>query len=170
MTPFIRPAAETARRWVAARPHAVHCGALASLLRLRERHPFWGELCSGFGAVLCGVISWGDGVPLESHPVLGGLARLVGGHAVEAVWIGCGLGQVAAVLTDRWPWRWVAALVMCAGWGVPVLQALKASADAPVLAGACMAWVVLNALAAWSIVRHGVRDLRRNGVSPTETR
>ncbi len=123
--------------------------------RLREREPFWGEMGSGFGAVACGVLSWSIGAPLEEHSVLGTLAQLLGGHLIEAVWIACGSGQVAALLTDRWPWRWLAALGMTAGWGVPALQALKSGADAPLLAGACLAWVAVNAAAAWCLVRHG---------------
>lgn len=121
------------------------------------RPPFYCELGSGFGAVLCGVLSWAGGTPLETHPVFGTIARLVGDHAVQTVWVTCGAAQIAAVVLDRWPWRWIAALGMMGGWSVPVLQALKNGADAPIVAGACLAWVCVNAAAARSLMRRGCR-------------
>lgn len=133
---------------------------IAGVRRLPEREGVLGELGSGLGALLCGIFSWTTGAPLEHHPVFGTLASLIGGHVVEAIWMACGVGQMVAVLADRWPWRWLAAMMMTAGWTVPVLQAFKNSAEAPIVAGACAAWVFVNAAAARRMVRQGCRGTR----------
>lgn len=160
----MRPAAARVIRETAghARDRVRDCRLAETWRRVRDgaREPFWAELGSGFGAAFCGVASWANPVPLEHHPVFGTLARLVGGHTIESVWIAAGALQIVALVADRWPWRWVAALGMTFGWSVPVIQAFKSGADAPIVVGACLAHAAANAAAAWCIVRRGCREVR----------
>lgn len=136
-------------------PHRGLARLLAAADRALDKPSFWGELFSGVGAVACGVFSWWGQVPLEDHPTLGVLARLLGGHVVEAVWIVFGLAQLGARVTDLWPWRGVMALAMTAGWAVPALATLKSDSDAPVLVGSCGAWVMINFVSAIALMRRG---------------
>lgn len=129
--------------------------ALAALDGAFHKPSFWGELFSGAGAVACGVVSWWGSVPLEDHPTLGVIARLIGGHVVEATWIVFGAAQIAARATDVWPWRGLMALAMTAGWAVPALATLKSDSDAPVLVGSCGAWVAVNFVSAIALMRRG---------------
>lgn len=120
-----------------------------------DREPWWAEIGSGFSALACAVSSWLIAAPLEDHPVIGPLARLVGGHALEAIGVAIGLWQVTALLADSWPWRWVVALCMTAWWTIPVLQVFKTGAAAPMLAAACSGWAVVNVASAICLVRRG---------------
>lgn len=148
------------------------CRLAETWRRVRDgaREPFWAELGSGLGAIGCGVASWLNEMPLEQHPVFGTLARIVGGHTVEAVWMIAGALQIVALVADRWPWRWLAALGMTFGWSVPVIQAVKTGADAPIVFGACLAWAGVNAAAAWCIMRRGTRPLGPSAMMHREVR
>lgn len=138
-----------------AAPHTGLARAVAAVDAAFYKPSFWGELFSGVGAVACGAVSWWGDVPLENHPTLGVLARLLGGHVVETVWIVFGAAQVAARVTDLWPWRGLMSLVMTAGWAVPALATLKSDSDAPVLVGSCGAWVLINFVSAIALMRRG---------------
>ncbi len=130
------------------------CDAVrATLRRLREREPWWGELFSGLACVGAAVLSWGMDGGLEQHPVIGQLAQLVGGSAIIVSGLVLGAGQVASLVTDSWPWRWVCALFLTAWWSIPVVQVFQTGAQAPVLAAACAGWAAVNAASAWVLVR-----------------
>lgn len=130
-----------------------HRRALALARFVRSHDTWWPEVSSGLGATAIALLSWAAREPLEQHAVLGHLARLVGGGAIEALGLAFGLAQLAAVAVDRPPWRWIVAIALCVWWSIPVFQALKGGVSAPMATGACLAWAVANLAAVWCLLR-----------------
>lgn len=126
---------------------------LVGLRAAREHESWWAETLSGFAAAGIAVSSWIAPDPLEHHLVLGHLARLVGGGKIEALGLALGALQVAAVVVDRLPWRWVVAIVLAGWWLIPVIQTYKAGVSAPMVTGGCTAWAVANLVAVWCLLR-----------------
>lgn len=126
---------------------------LVGLRAAREHESWWAETLSGFAAAGIAVSSWVAPDPLEQHLVLGHLARLVGGGRIEALGLALGALQVAAVVVDRLPWRWVVAIVLAGWWLIPVIQTYKAGVSAPMVTGGCTAWAVANLVAVWCLLR-----------------
>lgn len=126
---------------------------LVALRFARAHESWWAETLSGFAAAGIAVSSWTARDPLETHVVLGHLARIVGGGKIEALGFAFGALQVAAVVADRPPWRWVVAIGMAAWWSIPVVQTFRAGISAPMITGGCSAWAVANLVAVWCLLR-----------------
>lgn len=126
---------------------------LVALRFARAHESWWAETLSGFAAAGIAVSSWAASDPLEHHAVLGHIARIVGGPQIIAIGLALGVLQVAAVVADRPPWRWVVAIAMAGWWSIPVLQTFKAGISAPMVTGGCSAWAVANLVAVWCLLR-----------------
>lgn len=119
----------------------------------RTHETWWAEMLSGGTAAAVSLFSWAAASPLEEHAILGHVARLVGGNKLEALGFAAGILQLAMVLTDRPPWRWLVAFGMAAWWGIPVWQVLKSDVSAPMVASACAGWMCANLVAVWCLLR-----------------
>lgn len=129
--------------------------ARANLSTAFDRESWWAEIGSGLSAIGCAFAAALGSEPLETHPVVGHLAQMVGGRTLVALALAAGVWQVVALLVDSWPWRWVVALCLTAWWTIPALQVFKSGADAPMLAASCAGWALVNVASAICLVRRG---------------